>query len=51
MKEEVEEMLEYLEKLTKEEADFVEHVLSWPHEYKSAFIVAKCIFDQEFTSE
>jgi hypothetical protein len=47
MKENIEVMLEYLTSLTREEADFAEHVLLWPHELKSAFMIAKKLLDQK----
>jgi hypothetical protein len=45
MQEEIEEMLDYLTKLTKEQGDFIEHVLKWPLETRLAFVVAKKILD------
>jgi hypothetical protein len=47
MRMQIEKMLEYLATLTKEEADFAEHVLLWPSELKAAFMIAKRIFDEE----
>lgn len=47
MKEEIDKMIGYLTTLTKEEANFIEHVLEWPDEYKTAFILAKRIFEEE----
>jgi hypothetical protein len=38
--------LDYLERLTKEEADFISHVLKWDDEQKIAFNIAKKIFDE-----
>lgn len=47
MKEQVEKMLGYLTKLTKDEADFVEHVLKWDNDLKTAFFLAKTLLDEE----
>lgn len=45
MKENIEMFLKYLSSITKEESDFIEHVLNWDDEKKVAFIVAKKIFE------
>lgn len=47
MKNEIDMMLEYLKKLTKEESDFIEHILKWPDNYKHAFLIAKGIFEEK----
>ena len=48
MKEEIDKMMEYLTQLTKEEADLIENVLTWPEDFKAAFIIAKRFFEEEF---
>ena len=40
-------MLEYLTKLTREEADFIEYVLKWDDQMKIAFMMAKRIFEEK----
>jgi ketosteroid isomerase-like protein len=47
MKEEIDEMLDYLTNMTKEQADFIQHVLNWSAEAKLAFIIAKQILNTE----
>lgn len=48
MKEKIELMLDYLTKLTKDEADLIEHVITeWTDEMKLAFKLAKKIFEEE----
>ena len=39
--------LQYLTQLTKDEADFIEHILLWEVEQKSAFLLAKRIFEED----
>ena len=38
-------MLEYLPQLTKEDADWALHILSWDDETKIAFKIAKTMFE------
>lgn len=47
MKNELDMMLEYLTKLTKDEADFIVHVLTWTDENKMAFMMARSLFDEK----
>ncbi len=47
MKEIIDEMMEKLPQLTKEEADFIETVLKWDSEKKAAFMIAKRIFESK----
>lgn len=47
MKEKIDKFLEYFTTITKEESDFIESVLRWDDETKSAFMFAKRIFEQE----
>jgi hypothetical protein len=47
MKEELEKMIAYLPKLTKHEADFIEHILKWTDAQRAAFRLAKRIFEDE----
>lgn len=47
MKDSIDKFLEYLSTLTKDEADFIEHVLKWSDQEKMAFMIAKRIFDEE----
>lgn len=49
MKELIDKNLKYLSQLTKEEADFIEHILKWDDEQKTAFMFAKHIFEEEDT--
>ena len=46
MKELIVENVKYLATLTKDEADFIEHVLKWDDEQKVAFVLAKKIFEE-----
>ena len=46
MKEQIDKNMEYLTQLTKEEADFIEHVLEWDDEQRIAFKLAKRIFEE-----
>lgn len=43
----IDEMMELLPKLTKEESDFIATVLKWEDEKKSAFLLAKNIFESK----
>lgn len=45
MKELLDKNIEYLSQLTKEEADFIIHVLRWDDKQKVAFILAKEMFE------
>jgi hypothetical protein len=45
MKEKIHKFLKYLSQLTKDEAEFIEHILSWTDEEKAAFMFAKRIFE------
>ncbi len=47
MKEQIDEMMELLPNLTKEEADFIETVLKWESDKKAAFMIAKRIFESK----
>jgi hypothetical protein len=47
MKEKIEMCLMYLSKLTKDEANFIEDVIKWDEELKSAFLFAKNIFEEQ----
>ncbi len=46
MKEKIEKNIDYLTQLTKEESDFIEHILMWDDEQKMSFIMAKRIFEE-----
>jgi hypothetical protein len=43
----IEHNLYYLTQLTKEDADFIEHVLKWDDEQRQAFMLAKRIFEDD----
>jgi hypothetical protein len=43
----LDENIEYLSQLTKDEADFIEHILSWTDEQRVAFAMAKRIFEDK----
>jgi hypothetical protein len=43
--------MELLSTLTKEEADFIENVLSWTDEKKIAFKLAKRLFEEDENEE
>jgi hypothetical protein len=47
VKEEIKMMLDYLQKLTKDEADLISAVLTWPDEYRTAYKIAKDLFEDE----
>jgi len=47
MKEKIEKNLKYLSELTKDEADFIENILKWDEEQKTAFMFAKRIFEDK----
>lgn len=51
MKELIDKNLKYLSQLTKEEADFIEHVLKWDDEQKAAFVMAKRIFEDKIEDD
>ncbi len=42
----IDKNIEYLTQLTKEEADFIEHILTWDDEQRIAFGFAKRIFEE-----
>ena len=50
MRELINKNIEYLQKLTKEEADFAEHILTWDDEQKLAFKLAKKIFEEQMNA-
>lgn len=47
MKKLIDQMLELLPQLTKEEADSIEEILKWDDDKKAAFILAKKLFEDE----
>lgn len=47
----INENLRYLSQLTKDEADFIAHVLSWNDEQKVAFTMAKRIFEERMNAD
>lgn len=47
MKEKIEMMLEYLTKLTKDESDFISHVLAWESDDVIAFRLARKMFEYD----
>lgn len=47
MKEKIDKFLQYFTTITKEECDFIEHILRWDDETKAAFFFAKSIFEEE----
>jgi hypothetical protein len=46
-KELIDKNLQYLSNLTKEEAEFIVHILSWDTDQRCSFMFAKRIFDDE----
>lgn len=46
MKEKIDKFIQYFTTITKEDSDFIEHVLTWDDETKSAFFLAKRIFEE-----
>lgn len=51
MKAQINRNLEYLSTLTKEEADFIEHIINWEDSQKIAFKFAKKIFEDEIGAD
>jgi len=52
MKEKIELMLDYLTKLTQDEADLIEVVIKeWDDEMKAAFMFAKKIFEEQINND
>jgi hypothetical protein len=47
VKQQIDEFLEALPQMTEEEVNFIEEVLNWSSETKSAFKIAKRIVDEE----
>lgn len=47
MKEKIEKFLKFLSSISKEEADYIEEILSWDGETKIAFKMAKRIFEEK----
>lgn len=45
MKKYLDDMYKYCANLTKEESEFIEHILSWTNDQKLAFKIAKRDFD------
>ena len=45
MKKEIDEVLKKLPTITKEEADYIEEILKWDDTKKSAFLIAKRLFE------
>ena len=41
----IDKFMEYLSKLTKEEADFLEMACAWSNEERQAFMMAKRLFE------
>jgi hypothetical protein len=50
MKEKIDKNIDYLSQLTKEESDFIEHILKWDEEQKISFILAKRIFEEDLNA-
>jgi hypothetical protein len=48
MKELINQILQLLPTIAKEEADYIEEIINWPHEQKTAFLIAKQIFEEKF---
>lgn len=46
MKEKIDYFIQYLTTITKDEADFILHVLNWDNDVKAAFKIAKQIFEE-----
>jgi hypothetical protein len=51
MKSKIDKNLEYLSQLTKEEADWIVHILKWDDEQKLAFMTAKKIFEENLDAD
>lgn len=47
MQERIDKFIEYFTTITKEECDYIESILRWDDESKSAFFFAKRIFEEE----
>lgn len=45
-KEKIDLCIEYLSRLTKEEAELIKDVIKWDDELKAAYIIAKQIFEE-----
>jgi tRNA uridine 5-carbamoylmethylation protein Kti12 len=43
----IKQFLKEFSKMTKQEADYIEKILKWDEEKKTAFILAKKIFDEK----
>lgn len=50
MKTLIDKHLQYLETLTKDEADFIRYVLDWNDEERMAFRLAKRFFEEEINA-
>lgn len=46
MKDLVEKILEIFPNIAKEEADYIEEIIMWPDEQKTAFLLAKRKFEE-----
>lgn len=47
MKEKIDKFIQYFTTITKDQADFMEDVLKWDDETKTAFMFAKRIFEEK----
>lgn len=50
MKEKIEYFLAHFEEITKEEADFIEAIVKWDQEKRTAFLMAKAIYESNIDS-
>jgi len=46
MKERIDYFLQKLSEMTKDEADFTQHICTWDNDDKAAFLFAKRIFEE-----
>ncbi len=51
MKNELDQMIDYLPQLTKDEAELIASVCLWSNEMRSAFLWAKNIFEGKYEEE
>lgn len=47
MKQKIDYFIEYFTTITKEESDYIESILIWDDETRSAFMFAKRIFEEK----
>lgn len=51
MKEKIDKFIQYFTIITKEQADFMEDIIKWDDETKSAFMFAKRIFEEKIDDQ